>query len=127
MNLKVLTQVQARTERAAHERHQAAETACEAAIDHLRQAFEQGFQDKQTLKAAHRSFIKAIGLNRQNPQPYLGLAYLQTLLADTRTALLYLQEALRCAPDHEEALALLQYLSQTDQTAPQPARPCRIC
>lgn len=118
MNLKTLTQVQAQTERAAHERHQASDTACEAAIGHLRQAFEQGFQEKQVLKAAHRSFIKAIGLNRQNPLPYLGLAYLQTLLADTRTALLYLQEALRCAPENEEALALLHYLSQTGHAPP---------
>lgn len=109
MNLKHLVEVQ---QALMAERGAEAENLCRQAYYCIAEAEAQGFNDKSLLKQAMQLFSQAL---RQQPgytDACLGLAYLAILLEQQALASRYLHLVLSVAPEHPEALNLLDFVLQ---------------
>ena len=81
----------------------------------LELARKRGFQDKKILKQCCELFAESIRRDRQNPGPFVKLAYLLAMMQAWNNALPYLHQALTLAPAHAEAIALQAFIQR--QTA----------
>lgn len=94
------------------ERGAEAENLCRQAYYCIAEAEAQGFNDKSLLKQAMQLFSQAL---RQQPgytDACLGLAYLAILLEQQALASRYLRLVLSVAPEHPEALNLMDFVLQ---------------
>jgi len=66
----------------------------------------EGNERQEKLVQSCDKFIMAIQYGRSRPEPFLGMAYLLTILEDYHSAGKYVRIALRLAPDFPEALDL---------------------
>lgn len=82
---------------------------CEQGYDLLLQAEKSGFKDKNLLKQASESFIRAIRQERTHTEAYIGLGYLLLLLSDFHGAENQLKAALRFDPNNPDAKSLLEF------------------
>ena len=87
------------------------ETLCKDGYRHLAQAEASKFEDKQSLKLASRHFLDSVAVDRGNPDPLVGTAYILLLLGNNDHAMMYLKEALRVDPGHEDAIKLVNHVT----------------
>lgn len=114
MDLALLKELKNQTQSLATNRRQSSDDSYQVGIQHLAKAQESGFEDKASLKEASKHFIKAIQFGRQNPEPYIAMAYLLILLGDQMTATRYLSEARRVDPQNADAEVLFTFLQSPE-------------
>lgn len=102
-------------------RHRQAQQIYQAGMRCLNQAQKSGFENKPLLKEAATKLNQAIRLNRQDPHPYLSMAYLLMLLLKYPEALRYLKQAQTSATEHPKVQEMLDLIQQLQKKASSPA------
>lgn len=113
MNLNNLNQLQqAAASKQVNRRHEDAQKQIDQGYDLYLSAQKQGFSNKELLKQAFSIFIRAIQLNRRNPESYLGAAMILTLVSDFKSANLYLDAVDDIDPDNESSRFLRKKIKE---------------
>lgn len=87
-------------------------------VDLLNQACQDGNVNKTKLEAAFKVFAEIKKAEPQNPDPYVPLAYIYSLMNNRLQADTHLKIALELAPEHPEALELQAALLASAQGEP---------
>lgn len=119
MDLQILKDIQKKTSLLAQQRHGNANAFSRVGLNILAQAQAEGFQNRERLSKACEHLMNAIQHNRNQPDPYIGIAYIFLLFGEYQEAGAYLKEALLIAPEHVDAQNLLEQLSQHPTPSPQ--------
>ncbi|CAG9465980.1 unnamed protein product [Pedinophyceae sp. YPF-701] len=85
---------------------------CDEGARHLAVAQASQFEDKESLKKAVNCYFNAIACDRNDPQGYVGAAYIVLLLGSNKSAMRYLEAALEVAPDNKDAQKLMAYAKE---------------
>lgn len=115
MDLQILKDIQKKTSALTQQRHGNAHAFSRVGLKILAQAQAEGFKDREMLKKACEHLMNAIQHNRNQPDPYVGIAYIFLLFGEYQEAGPYLKEALLIDPNHADAQNLLEQFNQPQQ------------